>query len=353
MAAQVYGGRWQIEKELSAGGQAHTFLVTDVNSDDKTHWVLKRLKNPKRIGRFRAEVEAAFKLDHPNILKVIDHGLECEEPYFVTEYCAGGTLEGKSDDFCGSVEKSLRVIKDVAFALVAAHQSGVVHRDVKPANIFFRENGEPVLGDFGLCFFTESGERFTLTQEQVGSRYFMAPEVEDGRSNSISPRCDVYSLGKVLYWMVSGGRLFNREKHKEAGFDLRETWPNDESLVYMNQLLDKMIVYDPRTRYASAVEVFEAARNAMRLIDMNCVPLDPDAEIRCRFCGQDAYERMPEPRGTHNSVGIQNVGVAEWRVLVCKRCGHVQLFRADMTESKQWPFEPAKEADGRSPGNMF
>jgi len=89
----VLGGRWEIVRALGEGGQAHTFLVQDSNSDSKTHFVLKRLKNPNRLDRFAIEVEAVRTLDHPNILHLIDFDLE-NEPYFlVTEYCEAGSLD--------------------------------------------------------------------------------------------------------------------------------------------------------------------------------------------------------------------------------------------------------------------
>src|SRR5207249_6098191 len=86
-------GKWQIERELSPGGQANTFLVKDRTSTGAQSYVLKVLKNPKRLERFVDEVRGATRLDHPNIVRVVDSDLTTERPYLVTEYCEGGALD--------------------------------------------------------------------------------------------------------------------------------------------------------------------------------------------------------------------------------------------------------------------
>ena len=97
--AKNFGNRWEIVESLSEGGQGRTFIVRDAqNPTDGPKYVLKRLKNPKRLDRFRREVEATLILDHPNILKVIDHDLDGDNPFLVSEYCIGGTLRVLNDN---------------------------------------------------------------------------------------------------------------------------------------------------------------------------------------------------------------------------------------------------------------
>jgi serine/threonine protein kinase len=93
------------------------------------------------------------------------------------------------------------------------------------------------VGDFGLCFFEETGERFTLLEEAVGPRWYMAPELESGRVGTVLPASDVYSLGKLLYWMLAT-RIFARERHRELEYDLSRD-PSDFGMRLVYELLDR------------------------------------------------------------------------------------------------------------------
>jgi tRNA A-37 threonylcarbamoyl transferase component Bud32 len=243
-------GKWDIERELSPGGQANTFLVRDRTSTDGRLYVLKALKNPKRLERFADEVRAATRLDHPNIVRVVDADLTADRPYLVTDYCEGGALDEVNLRLRSILER-LRMFRLICRAVAHAHDQRVIHRDLKPANIFLRgDRLTPVVGDFGLCFLTDKGERLTLVEEAVGARWYMAPELEDGRSNEVGTWSDVYSLGKVLSWMMAG-RVFNREKHREAAYDLtRETESADIFFVY--DVLEAAVVADHQRRLQTA-----------------------------------------------------------------------------------------------------
>ncbi|MFI5322988.1 MAG: protein kinase [Thermodesulfobacteriota bacterium] len=122
------------------------------------------------------------------------------------------------------------MFQQICEGVAYAHTKGVIHRDLKPDNIFLRtRKGPVVVGDFGICYLEQDGKRITLTDEAVGPRNFIAPELEDGRLELISTKCDVYSLGKILYWLLSGGKIFSREKHREPQFDLKSQ--NNDTLL--------------------------------------------------------------------------------------------------------------------------
>lgn len=323
--------RWKIDKSLDEGGQAHTYLVTDTTGEYEGVWVMKRLKNPNRIGRFRREIQAGLSLSHPNILQIIDHDLDAKKPYLVSEYCSGGPLS-KMDISNHSIVDKLHLFEAICSAVGHAHSNRIVHRDIKPDNIFLREDGTPVVGDFGICYLDEGDERLTETQEAAGPRLYIAPELEDGRTDSISPKSDVYSLGKLLYWLVSGGQIFSREKHREPRYDLVAR-NADASIHFIYELLDKMIVNDYSLRLPDANVVEENIKTIIRRILMAAHPIDITAPQQCLYCGIGNYQ-IVQAEGDYADVHPQNAegiglgfsGDRHYFMFACDYCGNVQIF---------------------------
>ena len=156
------------------------------------------------------------------------------------EYCAGGELRNLDLSDVSLLDR-LRLFKGICGGVGLMHESGVIHRDLKPNNIFLREDKRtPVVGDLGLCLIMEQDERLTEMTEAVGARLFMAPELEDGRYEDAKPVADIYSLGKILYWLVSNKMTFSREKHRQERYDLTS---RDESaaMAFIYDLLDGTI----------------------------------------------------------------------------------------------------------------
>jgi len=154
MAAKY--GKWVVRQTLSEGGQAVVFLVEDSTGAEPGRFALKRLKNPGRLDLFEREVKASGNLAHPNILRIVDAQLSGGQPYYVAEYCEGGTLAKMADRYRGNCAAAAETLLGMSRALEAAHALGIVHRDVKPPNILFRSDGVPVLGDFGICYMEAS-----------------------------------------------------------------------------------------------------------------------------------------------------------------------------------------------------
>jgi serine/threonine protein kinase len=340
---KVFGKRWEILDELSEGGQAHAFLVKDLKNPDAQPSVLKRLKNPKRIDRFVAEVEAIKKVDHANVLKILDNDLDHDPAYFVTEFCEGGTLRDRCEKHWPSPLESIHLFVAIADAVNHAHSQGVIHRDIKPDNIFIRlPGGEPVVGDFGLCFLVEADARQTDLKEAVGSRWFMAPEMEDGRAEDVTPAADVYSLGKLLYWMVSHGKMFNREKLREPRFNLSDIVQHpfkkgmNPEVEHITRLLELMVVADPRGRCPLG-EVILRAKQTAQIISLHLNPVATGYTQNCTYCGWGFYQEMASGQGAavHN-FGLAVVGSANWKIMACSECGHVQIFRLDMARNNNF-----------------
>jgi tRNA A-37 threonylcarbamoyl transferase component Bud32 len=336
-------GRWKSLRSLPEGGQAHVFVVEDSNGEFTGRLALKRLKNiddPHRRKRFEDEVAAVRSVNHPNVLKVKHSDVATEQPYFVAEYCERGSLQNVGTSrYKRDIVATMETMLPILDALVAVHKAGVFHRDVKPANILIRGDGTPVIGDFGICFM-EGGQHFTLSNEGVGSRNFIAPEMESGQHDLGEPsdRTDVYSLGKVIYWMLSGGNEFAREDYPSL-VDLFE----DQRFRHVHDLLEHMIARDPERRMHSH-EVKQKLASTAALVAGNAAWLAPSIGIKCRFCGIGTYQRAPtyKDRNSYSYFGLPEAEQAadkpggETAVLRCDHCGHIEWFQLKDIACRGW-----------------
>jgi serine/threonine protein kinase len=333
--AKTYG-RWDVVRSLSAGGQAETFVVRDRETGDDGY-VLKRLRNPQRQPRFKVEVETLRALDHPNVVRLVDAKLAGATAYLVMEYCAGGSLDAHEGRWRDDPVAALDLVAQVCDGVGAAHAKGVTHRDIKPPNVLLRsQNGPPVVADFGIAFVVD-GERQTLTDEAVGARRYTAPELEDGRVDLVGPRSDVYSLGKLLYWLLAG-RVFDREKHRERAWDLaRREGHGAPELEHVNRVLDRMIAHNPRDRYEDASAAGRAVREAANLLRRGARALAPDLPQGCAFWRLGEYKTIPlRDAFDIGNFGLRPISGNEWKALVCGHCGNVQLFRIDLMTTRAW-----------------
>jgi serine/threonine protein kinase len=343
--ADTYG-RWQVEESLGEGGQAVTYLVRAVDSEDTDVHVLKRLKNLSRIDRFRREMETGLQLEHKNIVEVVDADIDGEKPFIVTRYYRGGTMAQARPFEFSNMGRLFDLFGQICDGILEAHAHGVIHRDLKPDNIFLSgdKSGDAVIGDFGLCFVDEE-PRITGSSEAVGPRLYMAPELEDGRLEHATPASDVYSLGKVLYWLMSSGRMFSREKHRQQEHNLVEITGNRYQ-EHVNRLLDHAILVERDARWSLA-SIREELPRTKRLVLGEYNPVGPDEWARCYYCGIGNYIFVGRDRETLERANFIAAGQpAEARILVCNHCGHVQTFRPDIGRqislSHASPWDPQK-----------
>ena len=198
MAKRRNWGRWfNTGEPPKEGGQGRVFVVVDKDSADEKK-ALKELKNPRRLDRFRREIQAFTQLGaHTNLIAIVDSALgdDSEKKYYVMEL-ADASLEDVVDTLTGDIHHALALFEGVCAGAAHLHVNGILHRDIKPGNVLLIGD-TPKLSDLGLCLIAGE-DRLTSTQEAVGPRYFMAPELEDGRHLDVDARADVYSLGKLL-----------------------------------------------------------------------------------------------------------------------------------------------------------
>ncbi|USU04261.1 serine/threonine protein kinase [Sphingomonadaceae bacterium OTU29LAMAA1] len=252
-------GRWQVQESFDGGGQADIFTVTDSLGEHHGEYALKRLKNQKRVERFTREIFALRKLEgHPNIVTLIDADPSDSPSWFVMGLGIG-SLEKCAPEGVYPIERAIRLFRQICSGVAALHDEGVIHRDLKPDNVIMMTGGDARVGDLGLCLL-EDMARITPDWEAVGPRYYMAPEAEAGRDEEADFLMDVYSLGKILYWLLTGKTLV-RERLRTREFALpgkREHAALDE----FNVVIEGAIAEHKRDRIASVpalLERFEAA----------------------------------------------------------------------------------------------
>jgi len=320
-------GRWETGESVGEGGQGHLFFATDTKGINPGRFVLKRLKNINRKELFEREISAIAQLQHPNILRLVDYDLSGDPPFYVAEYCERGSLAKIGGaEFKGNIEKTVSTLMPIARAVSQAHSANIIHRDIKPENILLRLDGTPVLADFGICHM-EGGERITLTDQAMGSRDYIAPEMESGRRfGPPTSKTDVYSLGKVLYWMLSGGRIFARENHRDR--PLTEIL-GDQIFEHADLLLDRVVLERPDDR--ATIDRLGSDLSRLRLLVENrYAPLKPSIGIQCRFCGLGKYAVHKASPNDYLCMRSQNPGGSTEPIMVnamvCDYCGHVELF---------------------------
>src|SRR5438132_9531600 len=161
------------------------------------------------VARFRHEAQAIAKLRHPNIVDVYDFGEFQGTPYMIVEYIPGGSLAAKMNQSRPDQPSALRYLRGIAAGLDYAHGHGVVHRDVKPANVLLTADDTPVLADFGLAKLLQGSSLKSMTGVTTGTPAYMAPEQVTG--SQVGPAADRYSLATIAYEMLTGVIPFDGE----------------------------------------------------------------------------------------------------------------------------------------------
>jgi eukaryotic-like serine/threonine-protein kinase len=203
-------GRYVIIEKLGEGGMASVFKAHDTRLDRDVAIKIIRtdaLDTGEFLKRFEREAKALAKLQHPNIVNVIDYGDHEGVPYLVMEYISSGTLKDRLGQQATFQEAAV-ILAPIARALEFAHKKGVIHRDIKPQNILITESGDPMLTDFGIAKFLGGEETTELTKTGLGfgTPGYMAPEQLLGAKSD--KRLDIYNIGVVFYEYIAGRKPF-------------------------------------------------------------------------------------------------------------------------------------------------
>jgi Tol biopolymer transport system component len=262
-------GPYRIESMIGAGGMGEVFRATDTRLERTV--AIKVLPadvagDPVRKRRLFQEARAASALNHPGIVTLHDIATDGGVDYLVMELVAGRSLQSLMGPAGMPAADALDIAAQVAHALAAAHAGGLVHRDIKPANIMVDADSRVKVLDFGLAKPADAASAETMTEAGVivGTAAYMSPEQAAGRP--LDHRSDIFSLGVVIYELVSGLRPFRRDSHAETmSAIITEPHPpltgQPPKLV---DIIDKALEKDPRERYQSAADLAVDLRRASR-----------------------------------------------------------------------------------------
>ncbi|WP_434687780.1 serine/threonine-protein kinase [Pseudanabaena minima] len=272
-----------------------------------------------------------MELNHNQIAPILDFSYEItqkkDKPYFVTKQYLGNTLTQQAPL---QPLEALAIFIKICDAVSYAHSKGIVHRDLKPDNIILDSDGNPIILDFGICYFLdEENNRLTETMEQVGSRYYIAPELEDGRSSLVTEAVDTYALGKILYFLLTNN-IFARENYKGSN-DLSKLLNNPQLDYITQRILDKSVVNSPEQRI-SVEDLRKEAIKIHRLLNEHFYPNRVGSQ--CRFCGEGNYQSLILDGVNvwhyiqeNSLLSIPKDSRIKCNAVACDNCGNIQLFK--------------------------
>ncbi len=249
---------YEIIRKLSHGELATVYLARQRNSERQL--VLKVLhqiadsSTGKILDRFLREYELIARLDHPNVVRIYDFGVADDHAYIAMEYCGGGSLKRRIAAGMDRYE-AYRLMRDIAGALSVLHAAGILHRDLKPTNVLFRDDGSLALIDFGLAKQVALQAEVTGAGAIFGTPYYMSPE--QGHGEPVDLRGDIYSLGIIFFEMLTGAKPYDGEtamavivKHRQSPVPGLPT-----SLREFQPLIQRMLAKQPAERFQTIEEL--------------------------------------------------------------------------------------------------
>ena len=240
--------RYKIRKSIGKGGMGEVLLAMDTRLDRNV--AIKRIRgdagtDQTAVARFLSEAKSVAALNHTNVVQIYDFGRDRKGPFLIMEYVAGGSLLGRCCDGPMELQEAVDFACQLCDGLTCAHSAGIIHRDVKPANILLGKGNIPKLSDFGLAKAQSRDQAMTISGTVLGTLDFMPPEQRYGTS-LVDERSDLWSLAATLYQMVTG------KSPKVIRIDLLP--------VELAKVLSKAVEEDKSDRFQTAIEFRDALR---------------------------------------------------------------------------------------------
>lgn len=299
-------GDYELRQELGRGGMGVVYRAWQgsLSREVAVKMILRgQLATQLDRERFEAEAQAAAKLDHPGIVPVYEVGENDLRPYFSMKFVRGTTLGQRLIAGPLPPREAARMLAAVARAIHFAHMRGVLHRDLKPSNILLDENGEPHVTDFGLAKQLTGSESVTKSGMMLGTPAYMAPEQAAGVRGQVGPRSDVYSLGVILYHMLTGRPPFQAASPAEMVLLVLEQDPvpprmlNPKADRDLEMICLRCLQKPQDLRYASAAALAD---------DLEAYLNDESISARSGRFGQMLAGMMRE---THHAAVLENWGL--------------------------------------------
>jgi serine/threonine protein kinase/tetratricopeptide (TPR) repeat protein len=282
-------GNYQILEEIGRGGMGVIYRARQRHS--RRIVALKRVlsyhaDSRDTLVRFRREAEAAASLDHPNILPIYEVS-ESEDglPYFSMKFAPGGSLLDAAPALREEPRRAVALIAKVARAVQYAHVQGILHRDLKPGNVLLDGRGEPLVSDFGLAKWLDTSSDLTRTLTIFGTPGYIAPEQAQGPAKNLAPSADVYSLGAILFDLLTGRPPFLGE-HALAVIQQAAEKPAPKLRLLaphldrdLETICAKCLERDPRARYRSAGDLAEDLERWLEGRPITARPVSPPVRV--------------------------------------------------------------------------
>ena len=281
-------GNYQILEEIGRGGMGVIYRARQRHS--RRVVALKRIlschaDSQETLMRFRREAQAAANLDHPNILPIYEVSESEGLPFFSMKFAGGGSLLEAAPMLRRDPRRAVALMAKVARAVQYAHVQGILHRDLKPGNILLDGGGEPLVSDFGLAKWLEPISDLTRTPSIFGTPGYIAPEQVNGSNGNLTPAADVYSLGAVLFHLLTGRPPFTGEHalkviqqaSERPAPKLRSVAPAlDRDL---ETICAKCLEHEPQARYRSAGDLAEDLERWLHGHSIVARPVSPPVRL--------------------------------------------------------------------------